>query len=260
MTGRPIIATYGGGLGVTQTFNRLELSLRGSADRTYWGDAHFTDGTTQLLSQDSYTAYGLTSRASYELTPGVKPFIEVGVDRRIHDSAIDTSGYARNSDGVDAKGGSTFELTRLLTGEVSAGYANRHYEDQRLSDLRGPVFDSSLVWTATGLTKVTLHAATTMDETTIAGSSGAITRTESLEIAHALLRDLTFKATGSIAGSTFQNVGTTQTLYQMGLAAEYNLNRSVVLRASATHQKMVSNQANTDYTGNVFMLGLKLQR
>ena len=81
------IAAYGGGLGVSQDFNRVELTLRGSVERNYWEDAHFADGATQDLSRDSYDDYGLTLKASYALTPDVQPFILGGVDQRIHDSS-----------------------------------------------------------------------------------------------------------------------------------------------------------------------------
>ena len=60
----------------------------------------------------------MVSRGSYELTPGVKPFVEVGVDRRVHDLEVDFDGQMRNSQGIYVKGGSTFELTRILTGEA----------------------------------------------------------------------------------------------------------------------------------------------
>jgi hypothetical protein len=260
LSAKPIIAVFGGGLGAAKTFNRLELSLRGSVERDYWQDARFADGSVQRLSLDSYNAYGLTGRASYELTPGVKPFAEATIDRRIHDSPVDTSGYMRDSNGVLARAGTTFELSRLLTGDVDIGYGQRNYRDPRLAPLRGPLFDSSLVWTVTPLTRVTLRATTSLDETTLAGSPGAVTHVGSLEIAHALLRNLTLTATAGIQDSHYQAVNIDQTLYQTGLQVEYNLTRSIVLKGSFTHQRMLSNQPGTDYTANVIMVGLRLQR
>jgi len=256
----PIVAVFGGGLGVAQTFNRLELSLRGSVERDYWANAHFADGSVQPLSQDSYNDYGLTGRASYELTPGVKPFVEATGDSRVHDSLVDTSGYMRDSNGVLARVGSTFELSRLLTGDIDIGYGERKYQDFRLAPLSGPLLDSSLVWTVTPLTKVTLRGTTSLDETTLAGSPGAVTHVGSLEVSHALLRNLTLTATGSIQDSNYQDVNINQTLYQAGLQVEYNLTRSIVLKGAFTHQRMISNQTGTDYTANVIMVGLRLQR
>jgi len=257
---RPPILVFGGGLGVAKTFNRVELSLRGSAERDDWGDAHFADGSVQRLSLYSYDAFGLTGRASYELTPGVKPFVESTIDRRIHDSSVDPVGYMRDSNGWQARGGSTFELTRIVTGEISAGYGQRNYQDPRLIPLRGPLLDTSLVWTVTPLTKVTLRGASTLDETTVAGSPGVLTHVGTVEIAHALMRNLTVKVTGGITNARYEGVNIQQITYQEGLQLEYSLTRSVVLKGAFTHQRLDSNQPGSDYTANIIMVGLRLQR
>ena len=44
------------------------------------------------------------------------------------------------------------------------------------------------------------------------------------------------------------------------LKAEYNLSRSVIVRGSFTHERLQSSTPGSDYTANVFLLGLKLQR
>jgi hypothetical protein len=257
---RPIIADYGGGLGATHDFNRLELTLRGSVERTYWGNAKFADGSTQYLSRNSYDDYGLTLRAAYEATPGVKPFVQAFVDKRDHDSLYDNFGYMRNSTGVAVTAGSTFEISRLLTGQVSAGYGDRNYQDYRLADLRGAVFDTSLVWSATPLTTVTLRGVTTMDETNIPGSPGTINRNAGIEIAHALMRNLTITAAGSMLLSNYVDANLRQDLMQVGLKAEYSLTRSIVIKGSFTHQRMLSSAPGSDYTANIFMVGLRLQQ
>jgi hypothetical protein len=166
----------------------------------------------------------------------------------------------RNSDGLALRAGSTFELTRLLTGDISAGYADRHYEDRRLPDLRGPTFESSLVWTVTPLTKVTLRGSTSMDETTVAASPGAITRLSGLEVSHALLRNLTLTALGSVSRMDYPVASLSQTVFQEGLRAEYNVTRTVVIKGTFTHQRMQSNIAGSDYTSNIVTVGLRIQQ
>jgi hypothetical protein len=260
LASRPLVANYGGGLGVSQDFNRTEITLRGSFERIWWANAQFADGSTQYLSRDSYNDYGVTLRAAYELTPGVKPFIEGFVDDRIHDTTFGTSGYDRNSTGAMVTAGSTFELTRLLTGAASGGYSNRNYVDPRLANLRGPVFDISLVWTATPLTKVTLRTLTTMGETTVVGASGVIDRNMTLEVAHALRRDLTITATAGVETDVYPGNPLTQTYYTAGLKAEYNITRSLVLKGAYAFQAMTSNQKNNDYTANIMTVGLRLQQ
>ena len=123
--------------------------------------------------------------------PGVKPFVEVSADRRIHDAAADRSGYFRDSAGVSARAGSTFELSRLLTGEASIGYGTRSYEDSRRAGLAGRWTSASLAWTVTPLTKITLRAKSSPDATPVAGVSGSLSRDYGVQVDHAFRRWLT---------------------------------------------------------------------
>jgi hypothetical protein len=107
---------------------------------------------------------------------------------------------------------------------------------------------------------VTLRTLTTMDETTVAGASGTITRTATLEVAHALRRDLTITATAGIQTENYPGAALVQTYYSAGLKAEYNLTRSVVLKGAYAFQRMTSNQAGSDYTANIMTVGLRLQQ
>ncbi len=260
VVGRPLISTYGGTAGVTQQFGRLALSLRGTVDRTDEEDATLSDGTTQALSLENYTAYGVRGRAAYEITPGVTPFVEAFGDFRQHDTTIDLSGYDRNSTGAGAIAGSTFELSRKLTGSVDTGYEDRTYDDRRLPDLRGPLVDAALAWSATPLTTLTFKAATSLNETDLAGASGAISRSLSLELAHDLFRNL--KLTGSLGytNTDYSGIKLTENTYDAGLKAEYSLSRSIVVRGSFTYERLRSTVTGEDYTQNIFMLGLRLQR
>ncbi|MGP0058255.1 MAG: outer membrane beta-barrel protein [Beijerinckiaceae bacterium] len=260
ITSRPLFTTYGETLGITQNFNRLQVSLRGSFDRLSFGDATQSDGTTLRLSTEDYNDYGLTGRIGYELTPGVMPFVQVTGDMRRHDQYFDLYGFARDSDGLAAKIGTKFELTRLLTGEIGVGYSERTYADPRLPKLAAPTLDGSLIYTATPLTKITLRTATDFSETTDVNTSGAVSRLVGLEVAHALMRDLTVKATGTYQNLNFIGEPVNESIYTAGLGAEYNLTRSIVVRASFTHERLQSSVPGSDYTANVFLLGLRLQR
>ena len=260
VVGRPPVFSYGVTGGLTRNFGRLETSIAALADRTTFEDGKLSNGNSVALSRDDFTAYGLRGRIGYEITPGVKPFAEVTVDTRQRDIPIDATGFQRNSNGLLARLGSTFELTRTLTGEVSAGYVNRKYADARLPELRGPTIDAALIWTATPLTTVTFRAATAANETTIANSSGYISRRGSVEINHALLRNLTLGGIATWQRDQYQGIALTQDVFTGTLKAEYALTRSVVVKGSFTHERLKSSTPGADYTANVYLLGLRLQR
>ncbi len=260
VSGRPAVYTVGTTAGLTQAFGRFSLTASGLIDRTDYENATLSNGSIYNLGRDNYTSYGLRTRAAYEITPGITPFVEATADTRVRDNPVDASGYRRDSNGASAKVGSTFELSRVLTGQVSAGYSQRHYADSRLRDASGPTFDSSLIWTATPLTTVTLRATTDIAETTIPAASGAVTRTGSLGVDHTLMRNLTLGAVGTVQSTNYQGVGLSQNTYSGTLKADYNLTRWLVLRGSVMQERMTSSSPGSGYTANVYLLGLKLQR
>jgi len=167
LTRFPIYTTLGGTFGLTQRFNRVDVTVKGTAERTEYQDSKFTDGTTGSNTDRDFNRFGGTLRTSYDLMPGLKPFVEVAADTREHDIQFDRFGVQRDSNGWTAKGGTTFEFSRLLTGEVAAGWIQRKYKDPSLQELNGFLFDASLIYAMSALTNVKLTAATVAAETTV---------------------------------------------------------------------------------------------
>jgi hypothetical protein len=260
VTNQPIIFSSGATLGGTQRFNRLELSLKGTFDRTVNQNATQSDGTIIDLAANNFNAYGVTGRAAYELSPKLKPFVETTVDKRRYDQLLDQNGFERSSNGVSARAGAVYQVTSLISGEASAGYGQRKYEDPRLSNLNGPLVDASLIYTPTPLTKVTLRGTTSFEETSVQNASGAVVRRLTLEVSHALLRNVTLTALGTFQDTQYRGVTLEEKYFNGTLRAEYNLTRTVAVRASYTFEKLKSTSIGNDYTANVFLLGLRFQR
>lgn len=259
VTGRPKTLTYGGSLGVTHDINRLQLTLRGSVDRSDYEDAKLASGAILSQRDRNMTQYGLRARLGYEVTPGFRPFVQAEIDRREFDLTRDASGYARSSKGVTGRVGSTFELSRLLTGEVSVGYQDRKYEDSRLKNLRGAIGEASILWTPTPLTTVTLRGTAELGDTTVAGSSGTTARRVNLEVAHALRRNVTVTGFGSYGRTEYDGQGLREDFAQIGARLEYRLTRTFALRASFTHERLMSTAVGSDYTANIAQVGLRVQ-
>lgn len=257
---RPLIETFGGTFGGAETLGRLTLALHGSIDRTTYDNAKDSNGVLDDLASENFDDYGVHLRATYEVTPVLSPFVDVLVDRRIHDREVDLSGFRRDSDGVIGQLGSSFELNRLVTGELSAGYGDRTYQDKILKDVTGPVFNGSLAYAVTPLTTISFRAATSFDETTVAGASGAESRSATLEISHALLRNLTITGALSYLNTDYVGVPITENTLSETLKAEYHLSRSLVATATFNHEKLDSTSAGSSYAQDVFLLGLRWQR
>jgi hypothetical protein len=257
---RPLVETYGATLGGAQKFGDLTFSLHGTLDRTGYQNATLADGSIDDLASDDFTDYGLKGRVEYQISPVATPFAETVIDKRIYDSAIDASGFARTSTGILGRAGMSMAMTGELTGEASLGYGERQYEDARLPNLHGPLIDASLIWTATPLTTITLKTGTLLADTTNAGDSGAVSRSYSIDVSHALLRNFTIGATAGYATDVYAGAPLHDASTSFGVRADYNVTRDIMLRASATHSQFESSAPNTSFVANVFMLGLRLLR
>jgi hypothetical protein len=217
-------------------------------------------GGTEDLSDRDYTSYGTALRGSYEVTPGIKPFVEAGADRRVFDLDTNFSGVRRGSDGMMARTGIEFAREGFLTGEASAGYTHRHYRDASLDDVSGLIFDASLVWKATALTRVTLKANSEIGETTLAGAAGVFSRQASLAIDHAFRRWLIGSAKISYGTEDYRGAGRRDDRLGLSAALAYHFNRYAALKGEVRREELRSSVPGQNYTANIVMLGLRLQR
>jgi hypothetical protein len=254
---RPQTVATGATLGVTQQFGRLSLRLRGIVDRNTYEDVPLSGGGTLSGAVRNRTSVGAQLRASYEITPGMRPFAEIETDRRVYD---ETASEDRNSTGLAARIGSSFELTRVLTGEASIGYGRRTIDDPDLPELRGLLIDSSLVWEATALTTLTLNADTTFNETTLTGASGSQATTLGVAVRHSFRRNLIATAALSQTWADFEGVDRKESTFNGSMGVEYRLSPSLAVTADFTHTRFDSNAAGADYTANAIQVGLRLQR
>jgi hypothetical protein len=255
----PIYATLGGTFGIDQSFNRLQVSGGATVDRTAYTNSQLTDGTSTTNDDRNFNQFGGVGRVSYDLLPGVKPFVEGEADTRVHDQLVDRNGYMRNSDGGFVKGGTSFELSRILTGEASIGWAARTYEDPRLLPLQGLLTSASLVWVATPLTTAKFLATTSIDETTLPGVSGVLTHIYIFEVDHDLRRWLT--AIGKFTFGTYDYQGDSRhdKTYSLEGDLVYKMTRNLWVKGTLRRDVLDSNILGSSSASTVVMLGVRLQ-
>ncbi len=255
----PVFTTFGGSAGLGQRFNRVDVEIKGDAQRTIYQNSSLTDGTTASNEDRQYNQYTGTLRGSYELGPGVKPFVEVDADTRVHDLQTDFSGYQRDFKGVTGKAGSTFELSQLLTGEIALGYMHRTYDDQRLPDINGLVGNASLIWTASALTTVKFSGSSAVGESTVPGVSGVLYRDGGLQVDHAFRRWLIGTAKVGFGQDDYVGMDRLDSRYSAGLGLTYKLNRNAQIKGEVRQEWLRSNVTGNDYNATIVLLGLRLQ-
>jgi hypothetical protein len=255
----PIYTTLGGSLGIEQSFNRFDVAVGGTVDRTVYQNSTLTDGTSASNDDRNFNQYGGVGHISYELTPGMKPFVEVEGDSRVHDLQIDRNGFARDSSGGYAKAGTSFEFSRLLTGEISIGYAERSYVDPRLDRLQGLLTAASLTWSATPLTTGKFYSTTSIDETTLPGTSGVLTHLYTVEVDHDFRRWLTAIGKFSYGTLDYQGDGRSDTTYSIEGDLIYKLTRNLWVEGTLRRDILDSNIARGSSAASVMMVGVRVQ-
>jgi hypothetical protein len=255
----PVFTTVGGSAGIDQRFNRFDLTVKGDAERTVYQNSKLTDGTTASNADRAFDQYGGTLRGGYELTPGVTPFVEVGADTRVHDLNVDFSGYQRNSNGTTGLLGTSFDLSKILTGEVAVGYTQRIYQDPRLTPIKGLVGDASLIWTANALTKVTLTGKSAVGEVIVPGVSGALYRDVGLQLDHSFRDWLIGTVKLGFGLDDYVGYDREDHRYSAGIGLTYKLNRTTQLKGEVRQDWLHSNVTGNDYTATIMLLGLRLQ-
>jgi hypothetical protein len=255
----PIYTTLGGTFGVDQNFNRLQISAGGTVDRTVYTESKLTDGTSTSNDDRNFNQYGGVGRVSYDLLPGVKPFAEIEGDSRVHDVQFDRAGFRRDSSGGYAKAGTSFEFSRLLSGEISVGYAARDYLDPRLNRLQGPLTSASLTWTATPLTTAKFYSTTSIDETTLPGVSGVLTHVYTFEVDHDFRRWLTAIGRFTYGTLDYQGDNRHDKIFTLSGDLIYKMTRNLWVKGTLRRDVLDSNIPGSSSASTVAMLGVRLQ-
>jgi hypothetical protein len=255
----PIYQTLGSTLGFDQRFNRLQISAGATVDRTTYQDSVLTDRTLATNDDRNFNQYGGVGRLSYEVLPGLKPFAEVEGDTRVHDQPFDRNGFERNSSGGYAKAGTSFEFSRLLTGELAVGWAERNYVDPRLSRLQGFLTSGSLLWSASPLTTLKFSTDTQINETTLLGSPGVLVHTYTIEVDHDFRRWLTAIGKFTYATYDYQQTIRNDKTYTVEGDLIYKMTRNLWIKGTLRYEVLDSNVPLSSSQATVMLLGVRLQ-
>jgi hypothetical protein len=178
----------------------------------------------------------------------------------VHDLSFDRFNFERDSNGWTARAGTSVNIVRTLTGEISVGYLTQTFEDPRLQKVGGLAVDGALVWTATALTTARLLASTTINESPLSGVSGTFTRQIGLQVEHAFRRWLIGTVGLTHARDVYVGDIRVDNRYIASVAMTYILSRELQLRAEFREEWQRSNIPGSNYAASIWLMGLRLQR
>jgi hypothetical protein len=256
----PIVTTVGGTVGIAETFNRLLVSIKGLFDRSTYQDSKLTDGEISSNTDQDMNQYAAVARVGYEIDPGLKPFVEMQEDERIHDEEFDRNGQDRDSVGTSVKLGATVNISSTLTGEIAFGYMHREYQDPNLPSINGPTLDGTLTWQITPLTTAKFTATSVANESILEDVSGSLSRDINVEVDHALRRWLVLNGIAGYGRDEYVGLGRDDNRYFVSAGATYKFTPELWLKGELRQDWLTSNASGAAYDSTSVLLTLRLQR
>lgn len=210
-------------------------------------------GTTVDQDFRSGTVADLDFRAGWHFSPAMSAFVQGGYNlQRFDDETAD-------SDGWRAVAGLEFELTRLLSGEIFAGYAAQSYAGA--GETTGLTYGASLDWFATEL--ISLHLQARRDfgaERTAIVNGTSVTSpvthdSVALQIEYEPLRQLLIRGRAGYQWDTYEGSDRTDKRLFAGIGADYVFSPNFRLNLDYLYDETTSEVAG-DSSRSVISLGL----
>ncbi|CCD93492.1 conserved exported hypothetical protein [Bradyrhizobium sp. ORS 375] len=255
----PLASTVGGSAGLTKRFEDFEVSTKAAIDRVAFQNAPLITGQIVSNADRNFVQYGSQSRVTYNLTPEIRPFVDVAVDRRVHDIAVDAEGFRRDSTGTAVEGGVTFNYADKLTGDVAVGYLTRRYQDPLLKPVNGFIADANLTWQYAKETAVMFGAKSQVVEITEPGISGVLKRDVTVGVEHQFEPWLVGTFLAGYGQDAFTGTTRVDNRYLVELGMLYKFSRLLQFRASVRREETRSNFRENNLSATVVQVGARVQ-
>lgn len=248
-----------GTLGYTHDLDPLVIGTDFVANYLDFSDAQSRNGT--LIEQDFRDSVYLsgTVRGAYEVGPGLSALARLQLDSLSYtNESFTPDPLDRDSTGMEVEAGVLFELTRLIFGELRAGYFKRWSDDPRLPEAGGLSFGGSLTWVPTSLTTVRFFADREIEEGGSLRTAGNLRSQAQLKVEHELLRSLVLEAEAAVAN--IEPVGPLPDAWEVrgALAGTYYLSRRYRLIARYRYFSRDSEPPFREFNKNEFLITLRV--
>lgn len=234
-------------LGVEQQFTRLKVSAGGGRSTyRYDGVQSFRDNDEDLFR----------GRLDWEVSPRLGLVVQASADKRDYRNTPGLSSDARTY-----LAGATFD-TDLLRGELLVGYFERDFDSPLVETLDGLAVAGNVEWFVTDLTTLSFNAHRDSDSQISAAVGSPFLTTEyGVRADHELLRNLILTGEYQWGRREYASLDRTDDFTQIGLGADYLLNRRVALRLRYDHYEDNSSgtMAYHDYRVNAATVGVSLR-
>lgn len=243
---------------LTHQPNRLGIQVGGSYDRFRFEDTPLAGGGSFSNADRDEQQYNVFAKAMYEFSPGYTMFLRGSYDDNNFELDLDRDGVDRDSQRWRADVGAALFVTRLIRGEVYAGYVEQRFADP-LPDVSTFDYGATLDWYATPLLTIHLRAARTLNDTTITGASVSDDQTAGISADWELARNIIVHAGADYTHSKFRGTSRDDEMLGAGASVDYLINEYLSAHAGYRYLQRDSNVPGEDFEDNQFVAGLRFQ-
>lgn len=257
---RPGVQELDADLGVRHEFGKFFADVKGSVTRTTYGNAEFSDGTVISQKDRDNTFASIALRGGFEMSPAIKPFVEVEIGKLLYDESVDFNGYRRSGVRTALRGGVELDLGEKTSGEIAVGYLRQGIDDERLEDVDGLSVDAALKWSPQRGTDVDIGLLTRVEGATAPEDSGSIYYEGTVGVKRQVRANLDLNAKLIASLRDNRDGSGLDKGFGAEIGATYWFNRFTGLDVSARHQLNRSevDSRRTDETS--VYVGVTLQR
>lgn len=237
-----------GNIGMYHSFtDRLAVRMGASITKLKFEDTPLVGGGSYSNAYRERQESLVGGRLIFAAFDTVNLFAQGAKDRRIYDSSN------RGSYGFNAAIGIGAKPSDTLSGEAYVGRIRQHYDEPNFATVDTSDYGLNIKYKTTPWTNLTLDLDRTLEETTIANSSGYINTSLTGRINHSLSHDLSLNASLTRQWSKYNDISRTDIYTGAGVGIKYYLSNSIYTAADYKYRKRVSTATsiNADYTAPV---------
>lgn len=243
-------------IGFFHGFNRVSIGLDGSARRLDFDDARTAAGAVLNNDDRDRTEYDASVRVGVEISPTTEAQVVGSYNQSKYELSLDDLGLNRDSDGYALQGGLVFDVTGSVMVDFLVGVFTQSFDDVTLADVDGSTFQLGVNWNVTALTTLTAAVSRSIEETTLAATSGVLRTSAALGIDHELLRNVIISADVSSVTEDFRGITRDDQTVDFRAGAQYLIHPRLVAEFGVNVTTRDSDVAAQDFDRNRYFFRL----
>lgn len=244
--------SYQGYLSGNVALRRLRLGVFGAA-RKYEYENTTDQGVLVDQTYRDHVTYEGAVRVGYEVGPTLVAFVQGGYDYRDHDTGLLTNSGWKLLGGVEAS------FSRLVSGEIYAGYFQRDFSTVGIRDIDGLTYGASLYWYVTPLVTIGLSATHDVNETALGGAGSYESDIVGVRADYELLRNVILTGRISYEHHDYNDTPRIDKVLRWGVSTAYLVSRNVAVSADYNRIDSESSSPTANYERDQLGVSIKMQ-